>query len=135
MRRRCRLAVCLVAVAVAASLTVVAFVPATLAAGAFAAAVLAVAGFAAAALAVARFLAARWWRSRAIRFWSRVLSATCPLALDFVVVLDVRAKVALERTRAKTQTKGSRSRNVIAITTTWYPEKFLPGNFRSARKN
>jgi hypothetical protein len=63
-----------------------------------------------------------------------VLSATCPLALDFVVVLDVRAKVALERTKAKTQTKRSRSRNVIAITTTWYPEKFLPGEFPHGQK-
>ena len=50
------------------------------------------------------FLAARLWRSRAIRFCARAFSVTFPLALDLVVVvLELRANDALERTRLETK--------------------------------
>jgi len=81
---------------------------------------------AAAERATVCFLAARWWRSRAIRFWARALSVTCPLDLALVlVVLELRANNAPDEITVETKRTRRRSRNVIGVTATWVTKKNL----------
>jgi hypothetical protein len=60
-----------------------------------------------------------------MRFCARAFSVTCPLTLDLVLVLELRANDALERRRLERKKTRSRRRNVIGITATWIPGKFF----------